>query len=76
MHHRLVVLDVVVGDDRLAETRRRIEHLGVDTVAVELLEPGGRVVAAGADVLEAHPPAHLLGFEARARVHAERDGIG
>ena len=34
---------------------RRVEHLGVDAVAIHLVEPRGRVVAAVADVLEARP---------------------
>ena len=75
-HHRLVVLDVVVGDDRVAEAGRRVEHLGVDAVAVHLLEPRRGIVAAAPDVLEAHPAPHLLGLEPGARVHPERDRVG
>ena len=58
------------------EARRRVEHLGVDAVAVELLEARRGVVPTAPDVLEAHPAAHLLGLESGARVHPERDGVG
>ena len=51
------------------------KHLGVDAVTVHLVEPGRGVVTAGADVLEPDPALHVLGREARARVHAEVDGI-
>ena len=51
------------------------KHLGVHPVAVHLLEPGRGLVAAGADVFEPHPARHGLGRQARARVHAEIDGI-
>ena len=73
--HRQVVLGVLVGDDRVRQPRRRIQHLGIDAVAVHLGEADLRVVAAAAHVLEAAPALHLLGLEAGAGVHAEVDRL-
>ena len=65
-----------VGEHRLAEPGRGIEHLGVDAVLVHLVEARRRVVAAAADLVEALPARHLLGRQARARVHPEVDRVG
>src|SRR5581483_157544 len=39
-------------------------------------DPHCGVVAAAADLLEAHPALHVLGFEPGARVHPEVDRVG
>ena len=74
-HQREVEVDVLGRDDGLRETRGGVEDLGVDAVLVHLREPGRRVVAAGAHVLEARPRVHVAGCETRARVHAEVDRV-
>ena len=70
-----VVLGVGVGDDRPRQAGGRVQHLGVDAVAVHLLETGRGVVATPADVLEADPALHLLGLETGTGVHAEVDRV-
>ena len=52
-HEREMEVGVLGGDDALREARGGVEDLGVDAVAIHLREPGGGVVAAGADIFEA-----------------------
>ena len=71
----MVVVGIGVGHDGRREAGRGVQDLGVHAVAIHLLDAGGRVPAAAAHLVEAHPALLVLGLQAGAGVHAEVDRI-
>ena len=70
-HEREVELLVLDQRDGRLDRGGRVHHFGGHAVAVLLLDALGRVPAALAHVVEAHPCLHFLGLQAGAGIPAE-----
>ena len=75
-HEREVEVGIGVGDDRLAEPRRRDRAPRRRRRPGPSLEPRRGVVAAAADLVEPLPPVISSGGKPGARVHPEVDRVG